>query len=233
MTIYFYKEVFRISEREFICKNELIDMSKQYKVVELKIFYNMLYCHKEQQMFNPDLSEDGVTYMPLYKLDGYIGRKHRTDKELVKIIESIPKGLYTKKKKEYIAAFEYIKYNDDESAIEFKVCDRLIPLLDPLIEGLAKRFTVLNMSELSMMNSIYSQRLYEFASKNKNLGRYLMPSEEFKEYFNVPESYRIDNIDKRIIKVMVDEVNKNTKLKVKVNKKKRRNIITHIEFIFK
>lgn len=208
-----------------ICQNDLIDATKQYTTIELKIFYNMLYCCKAQS-YSVDYGECEETYMSLSKLNNYIGEKHFTNSEIIAIISRIPKGIYFNNGLKYVSVFDYIEYDPENLELEFKVSDLFRPFIDNIIE----QFTVLELKELSNLNSIYSQRLFEFASKNKNLGKYLMPIDQFKEYFKVPKSYSMCNIDQSIIGVAVNEVNLKTDFNISISKRKNKNKITHIDF---
>lgn len=214
--------------RKLICKNDLIDMIKKYKPIELRVFYNMLYCAKEQRNFSVDFKDEEIVYMNLNKLNSYIGKKHFTEEELFKIIQGIPKGVFSKNGLNYISVFDFITCNE-EGEIEFRLNSSFRPMIDDVI----KNFTVLELKDLSTLNSIYSQRLFEFTSKNNNLIHYLMPINDFRTYFQVPKSYSMCNIDQRIIEPMLKEINEKTDFTVSIRKIKKRNRVTHIKFTFK
>lgn len=214
--------------RKLICQNDLIDNFKKYKPIELKVFYNMLYCYKEQVNYNPDLTDEEETYMEIDKLNGYLGKKHLSDAEIRNIILNIPKGVYSKDKKGYISAFELIKYDEEYEEFVFKLTDTFKPLVDDVI----KKFTVLELKYMANLSSSYSLRMFEFISKNKNLKEYKMPIEEFKRYFEIPKSYQMCVIEKRILKYCENDINSNTNLKVKIEKVKKQNKVTHILFKF-
>jgi len=217
-----------MKHRKLICKNDLVDMVKKYKPIELRVFYNMLYCAKEQRNFSVDFKDEEVIYMNLNKLNGYIGKKHFTEEELFKIIQGIPKGVFSKNGLNYISVFDFITCNED-GEIEFRLNSSFRPMIDDVI----KNFTVLELKDLSTLNSTYSQRLFEFTSKNKNLKFYKMPIDEFRTYFQIPKGYSMGNIDQRVINPMIGEINKKTNFTVSIKKIKKRNRVTHIMFTFK
>lgn len=212
--------------RTLICQNDVIEATKQYNTIELKVFYNMLYCCKEQSMYEVDFQDCEETYMELSKLDDFLGKKHFSKTEVVKIIAGIPKGIYFNNGLKYVSVFDYIEYDEDTLTIEFRISEIFRPFLFDVLE----KFTVLQLKELSTLNSVYSQRLFEFASKNKNLKKYLMPINDFKEYFKIPKSYSMCNIDQTVIEVAVNEVNLKTEFNISTSKRKNKNKITHIEF---
>ena len=213
-------------DRNFICQNDLIDATKNYKGIELKAFYNMLYCAKEQTMYTIGFKDEEVTYMDADKITGFLGNKHFTRNDLINIITKIPKGIYSKNGKSYIAVFSFISFNEDTNEFEFKINADFKPYINDIISN----FTILELKRLSAINGVYSQRLYEFISKNKGLKISTMKIEDFKEYFHIPKSYSMCNIDQRVLTPALKEINSVTDFKVVIKKLKESNRVTHIRF---
>jgi plasmid replication initiation protein len=93
-------------------------------------------------------------------------------------------------------------------------------------------FSKLNLNELLKLKTTYSQRMYELSLKFVNQGKYLMPIEDFKTFFNVPKCYKFCDINKNILIPAIKDINKNISLKVDYEKIKKRKSITHIYFTF-
>lgn len=215
-----------MNNRKLICQNDLIDTRKKHNPTELKVFYNMLYCYKEQMAYtNPD---EEVISMDVSKLANYLGKKHLTENDLIDIIQNVPKGVYSKDGKTYLSAFDYLYYDEEEEAFKFEVEEKFKSYVDDVI----KSFTIIELGSLSNLKSTYSQRMFEFVSKNKNIGVYLMPINEFKEYFNIPRSYAMCNIDQRILQPAKRDIDNNTNLTFNYTKVKKKNKVTHIRFTF-
>lgn len=216
-----------MESRKLICKNDLIDSTKKYNPIQLRIFYNMLYCYKEQELYKKDLVEDeNVVHMELSALENYLGKKHFVEKELIDIIQGIPKGIYSKDSFSYISVFDFIKYDSEYYEFVFKLNDGFKPFVDEIINN----FTVLELKGLSELNSSYSQRMFEFVSKNKNIKDYTMKIDDFKKYFEIPDSYAMSDIDRRILKKCSEDINKKTNFNLRIEKIKKRNKVTHIIF---
>lgn len=219
-----------MSERNLICKNDLIDATKKCSSTQLNIFYNLLYLSKEQKAFDPDLKESEVTYVSVEKLEQRLDcRKHLTKKELIGVVSGIPKGIYSKDKQEYIAVFSFIRYDEECRDFSFKITEDIKPYLYDVME----KFTVLELKSLALLESNYAKRMYEFGSKCKNMGTYLMPILDFREYFKVPKTYNIGSIDARILNPSINAVNEIAQFTIKAEKVKARNRVTHIKFKFK
>lgn len=216
--------------RKLICSNEVIDYVKKYSPIELKMFYNMLYCYKEQKLYkNKNIEDDEIVCIELYDLKNYLGYKHLATTDVKALIFNMPKSIYSKDGCTYISIFDFIQYDIYTNEIRYKICDSFKPYLNDVISD----FTVLELGELASLRSKYSQRLFEFASKNKNLASYLMKIDEFKDYFQIPSTYAMGNIDQKILIPMVKDVNDNTSINIEISKMKNKNKITHILFKFK
>lgn len=213
--------------RKLLCQNDLIEAIKFHNSTELKVFYNLLYFYKEQQLYRePNYVVEEVE-IDIYKLSNYLGKKNLTKNELKEIIVSIPKGIYSKDQLSYISVFEYIYC--EGVFIYYKVTESFRPYINDVIQN----FTVLELKNMAELSSVYSIRMFEFISKNKNLGIYLMPINDFRDYFQVPDSYQISVITERILEYGTNEINSKTQFNVKYEKVKTRGKVSHIRFIMK
>lgn len=214
--------------RKLICKNDLMQMNKKYKPLELKAFYNMLYCYKEQKAFNKDLIEEEETYLELSHIKKYLNCGNYSNDEILNIIYNMPKGIYSRDRKHYVSVFDSIDIEEDDT-ICYKISDTFKHMLDDII----KDFTVFNLGELSQLKSNYSQKIYEIASRYKNQKDYRMTIEDFRRDLNIPDSYIMCNIDQRVIRPSEKEINDNTGLNISIGKLKKGRKVTHIVIKFR
>lgn len=223
-------------KRTLICANDLIDANKDYSAIELRAFYNMIYTFKQQCLFNK-FEEDDTVYMPLQTLSKYLGKKNLTTSEIRNLISNMPNRIFFNNGLGFVSAFDFISYDENEMEFQYKLTDSIKPFVDHIINNFIDKgkgnFSVLELEYFEELNSRYSQRMYEFICKNKNLKTYLMRIEDFKNYFDVPSNYKMCNIDDRVLKPVLKDINKNTNFELEINKKKKRNRVTHLEFIIK
>lgn len=221
--LYYKKEVREL--KNLLCPNDLIDSSKKHSILELKIFYTMIYKAKmESKAMQIEVDDEIDLYIGDLMKD--INTKHLSKVDMANIIVDIPKGIYFDNLKGYVSAFETIHYDDLEQIITFQLCKSFAEY----VEDITNKFTVLELVAFSKLRSSYSQRMFEFASKNKNLPAYKMPINDFKKYFKVPVNYNMCNIDQRILNQASEELEKSTSLRVKHKKIKVANRVTHILF---
>lgn len=97
-------------------------------------------------------------------------------------------------------------------------------------------FTKFELEEFTTLKSSYSKTAYRLLKQFRQSGYYIVPIEEFKRLFDVPESYQMSDIDKRILDRIEDELPtyfKNLKITKLKGKGKRKRFIENIEFKFK
>lgn len=227
------------NKRHLICDNEIIEFKKKHNPLQLRVFYNLLYAYKDAE-FKQGYDEEKIEEIEVdleYLKICYDSKKASVSKA-IELIQTIPKGVFSKDNKKYISTFGKIEFDEEYMCFKFTITDEFKPLLDKTskssIEGTIKRFTVLELKEFSFLTSKYSQRTYELICKYRKLeNNYTMPIDKFKKFYDIPKSYAMSDIDKRIIKVSEKEINDFTKYELTINKVKNKNKVTHMEFIIK
>lgn len=217
-----------MKKRVLHCSNDLIEAYKLYSPIELRAFYNLLYLYKFKDK-NPDNEGIDLFEIDINNIASYLGRKHLSNSEIKDFIFSLPTQINFKNKIGFVSVFKVLYYDEEDECIKYEINERLLPYISEVKE----KFTILELEVLAMLNSKYSQRMYEFICKNKALGFYPMRIEDFKEYFYVPDNYRMSEIDKRILNPVLKDINRNTKYELTINKRKNKNRVTHLEFIIK
>lgn len=216
------------NKRVLHCSNDLVEAYKLYSPIQLRAFYNLLYLYKYKDL-NPDNEGIELFDISISNIASYLGKKHLSLPEIKEFIYTLPTQINFKNKIGFVSVFKVIYYDEEEDCIKYEINERLLPY----ISDVKDRFTILELEALAELNSKYSQRLYEFICKNKALKFYTMNIDEFRSFFYVPEDYRMCDIDARILKPMIKDINKNTKFEIEIKKTKKRNIVTHLEFIIK
>jgi plasmid replication initiation protein len=96
-------------------------------------------------------------------------------------------------------------------------------------------FTKFELEEFTELQSSYSKTAYRLLKQYRKSGYYIVQIDEFRRLFDVPESYKMGNIDQRIFDRIEDELPKYFK-GLKINKLrgkgKRKRYIEYIEFKF-
>lgn len=221
-------------KRNLMCSNELIENVKKHNSVELKVFYNLLYAYKtatfRHSTFLEEEEEDDVEIeYPVYQIQDYLGKKHLSLRDIKQIILDMPKIIYNKDKLGFISVFDTLNFEEDTGIIRFTLANTFKHHVGDLLQN----FTMLELSQLSNLSSVYSQRLFEFISKNRNIGTYKMPVDEFKNFFDISPTYTMGNIGQKILDPAIRDINDLTDFNVSVKKIKVGNKITHFLFAIK
>ncbi len=102
-----------------------------------------------------------------------------------------------------------------------------------VLNEIAKNFTKFELEEFVDFKSSYTKEFFR-RIKQFNTGKWDVSLEDFKHQLNIPETYNINDIDKRIIKPILKELEKKYYLKVeKKYKKNGKGRPSVVGFIFK
>lgn len=75
-----------------------------------------------------------------------------------------------------------------------------------LVNDFNSNFTKFDLSELVDLKSIYSKNMYRLLSQYKDKGKRFFKIEDFKNLLDVPESYRMSDINKRVLEPILNEL---------------------------
>ena len=116
-----------------------------------------------------------------------------------------------------------------KQTVEVKVNDELSNVLN----GLTNEFTRFELSAFTSINSSYAKTLFRLLMQFKTTGIYTVDIETFRELLDIPNSYRMGNIDQTILKPSIKELNNYFEnLEVTKIKAKKGNKIAKLEFTF-
>lgn len=216
-------------DKNLICHNDIVDSIKKYDPVQLKLFYNMLYKFKVNNHYqNGDICDEIEIYLDEIK---QITKKGHHTKDCIKdIINNMPREIFYDKDNKYgvQSVFSYINYDFEDDCMRYKLDEVFGEYLIQILE----KFTIIELNELASLSSKYSQRLYELARRYLGQNHFRMKIEDFRSYFRIPESYKMCNIDKKVLEPATKQLNKNTNIVCSYKKEKKGKNISHILFTF-
>lgn len=119
----------------------------------------------------------------------------------------------------WLASSEYV----GDGIIELEFSEKLIPYLLQLKE----RFTRYELKNILYLKNKHSIRIYELMKQYENIGKREFELEEFKRLLMIEGQYeRIYDLDRFVLNVAVDEVNKSTDININFEKiKKGRKVV--------
>ena len=105
-----------------------------------------------------------------------------------------------------------------------------------ILNNIIGNFTKFELEEFTTLESSYSKTAYRLLKQFRQSGYYIVPIDEFRRLFDIPESYKMGNIDQRVLSQIEKELPRYFK-KLKITKLrgkgKRKRFIEYIEFKFK
>lgn len=161
-------------------------------------------------------------------------KKHTTIQEFSDILENvfdkIQKLQYKEKKEGKKKSFSLFPYYEvDEYSQTVSVSLNLD--LKHILNNLTGNFTRFELKELTAIRSSYSKNMFRILKQFRKSGYFIITIEDFRNRLDIPDSYRMSDINKRILNVIERDLSNNFR-NLCIKKKNKGRKITHIEFIF-
>jgi len=105
-----------------------------------------------------------------------------------------------------------------------------------ILNELTSNFTRFELNEFVSLQSKYSKNLYRLLKQFRSTGQVYFTLEEFKLKLDIPKSYALCDINKKVLTPIKEELTplfENLKIEKIKDKSKRGHPITHINFSFK
>ena len=168
------------------------------------------------------------------ELKNMVKYKHRGSVRFIKDLEQIYKKLIalsirieTKEVIDNFVLFTRYRIVKEEQTVTIKVNEEFKYLLNNLV----KKFTQFELEEFIHLKSNYSKEIYRRLKQFKSTGFWKIKINDFKELLNIPEKYRMSDIDKYVLKISKNEL-KNYFKDFEIIKTKKGRKIEYLEFKF-
>lgn len=120
--------------------------------------------------------------------------------------------------------FDITAATDDDSEIDVesgKVEITINPKLDHILNDI-ESWTRYSLEDFINLKSTYSKTMFRLLKQYRTTGRFIVKMDDFRELLDIPKSYRLDNIDARVLRPIKEELNPIFK-NLKITKNKSRN----------
>lgn len=102
-----------------------------------------------------------------------------------------------------------------------------------ILNELTSEFTQFELQEFTSLKSSYSKTMYRLLKQYKSTGYYTVQTEKFRELLDIPDSYRMSDINRQIFKPIEKELSQFfDPFQIKKIKAKKGNKIERLEFYF-
>ena len=204
--------------------NDLIQARYNLSLNEQKV---ILYAASQ---IDRDRDDFNIITISVKEFTELLGTTQERYTEFKGIAESlISKTLYINKDgselvTSWLSSMEYIT---DKGVIELEFSRKLIPYLLQLKE----RFTRYQLENILYLENKYSIRIYELMKQYQNIGKREFELQELKKILMIEGQYeRVYDLERRILKPSMEEINKHTDINIDYEKIKTGRRITSILF---
>ena len=191
--------------------NEIVKYHNHFNSVALKNFNGveidllMAICSK---LRNEDINEVELKFSDLRRM---INFKHRGELRFIQNLEQMYKKLLNlsiriETQDRIINFILFTKYEiiKKQKTILIKINEDFKFLLNKFISN----FTRFELNEFISLKSSYSKEIYRRLKQFKHTGMWKVQIDNFRELLNIPEKYRISEIDKKVFKISIEELSK-------------------------
>lgn len=155
-------------------------------------------------------------------------------KDLESLYTKMLQLTYREEMDEFGSFRKFVLFNSFEVNVPNKTVEVSVnPKLENVLNDLTTEFSKFELVAFTEINSKYTKTLFRLLMQFKNTGLYIVDLNDFKELLDVPKSYRMDNIDQRILKPALSELQTYFKdLKLEKIKARKGNKIEKLKFTF-
>ena len=199
---------------------------KDFNQRELSIFFAVCSIMKEQ-----GIQELNISFSDLERI---VGIQFKDKNELVTYIRNTNKKLLNLKTEiandgVYInfVLFKTFITDTNKNMLTIKVNEEFAYILNDLTQN----FTLFELNEFNLLTSIYAKHLYRLLKQFRYTGYYKVEINEFRRLLDIPSSYQMNDINKRVLNPAIKEVS-NFFTSLKLTKEKEGRNIKYLKFTF-
>lgn len=215
--------------------NDLIDLPlRRFNSSEIDILLALCYTCQEQGTKEIVLPFDKIRQRSHYQA--------KDDNRFYRDIESMGDKLFslhmkvgTEREYTKFVLFPTFKVSEKEQTVTIAVNEKFTYLLNDL----SGNYTALELQQSSHLKSAYSKAMYKKLRKFRDTGEWIVTLEDFKIYLDIPKSYGLSDINKRVLNPSIEELHpyfENLKVNPVTEKKnsgRGRPSVTGYRFTFK
>lgn len=178
--------------------NDLIRASHSLKLSEQKLIYLVLLQVQPNQL---EYSVSTSSYSAAYELTRQAGYKALSEASenlfSQTLVISEGKG---KRRMHWVSS---VYYANDLTEIKIRFTNEIMPFLVEL----KARFTIIKIDQIRQFKSSHTLRIYEWCKSHESQGSFSISVQEIRERLCLSDDYRQDNIQTKILKPALQQIN--------------------------
>lgn len=209
-----------------IYRNDLNLVSfKEFNPVEMDLFFAVCSQAKETKQL--------TVQMDLDKVRRITGQYEQSLDRFMNLVSDMnlkmSSTVMSRKTKDFIEGFSlftYYRIDANELIVDVN------PRFAYIINNIDSDFTRYELNEFTKIKSRYTKTLFRQLKQFKDTGMYIVSIDKFRYLFDIPDSYRMTDIDRQVLKPSIKELS-DTFENLKVTKIKKGRTISQLKFTFK
>ena len=220
-----------MSGETVIYKNEMnLVPLRRFTATEINLFFAMCNKLKEQDTNTLHLSFDELKELSNYNPE--TRNINRFVDDLQRVYDKMLDIRYTIRTETKIKKFVlFYKYEIDISERYLEIATS--PDLKYILNSITNNFTKFELKEMTHLKSTYAKNMFRMLKQYKHSGYMKIRVEDFRERLDIPNSYRMSNINQFVLTPIIRELSTIfSNLKINKIKAKKGRKIEWLEFIF-
>jgi len=203
---------------------------RRFTSIEINLFFAMCNKLKEQ-----DTNTLHLSFTELKNLSNYSENTRSINRfisDLDDVYQKMLQLTITYEDDEVIerfVLFNHYKIHKKDQYLEISTT----PNLKHILNSITNNFTKFELREMTQLKSTYSKNMFRLLKQYKHTGYMKLKMEDFKKRLDIPESYQMNDITKRVLKPIIQELSF-IFLNLRINKikAKKGRKIEWLEFTF-
>lgn len=174
-------------------------MSVRFNAMDMNIFFSIIY-----QICVKGTNKAILSYSSLKKLSRYNKHNNFTNylKEIIRKLQILTVKSGNETVFRTIALFTEFEIDQKKQTLTVSVNSKVTSYFNEL----KREFTQSFLSQYTSFSSSYSKTAFCLIEQYRTIGKQKFSVEEFRYLLAIPESYRISDIDRRVLKIIKEEV---------------------------
>lgn len=211
-------------------KNELnLVPMRNFDSVEMNLFFSICAKMKDKGMSKVQFTFEDLRELSAYKPTSI--KRFADDLEAVysKMIQLTYRTNEPGVREKFVLFTGY-RIDENKKTVDISIN----PDLEYIINELSTEFTKFELKEFTGIRSSYAKTMYRLLKQYRSTGFYKVRIEDFRELLSIPDSYKMSDIDKQVLKPIKNELSLFfDDLKIIKHKARKGNKIASLEILFK
>lgn len=205
---------------------------KNFNAKEMDLFFALCARMKDKGVHDVQFSFEELKELSDYKMTATKAFVNDLDNLYSKMLQlTYKEGLFDNEDEGFR---RFVLFTGFEVSTKKKIVTvNVNPKLEGVLNGLTTEFSRFELTAFTTIRSTYAKTLFRLLMQYRSTGYYVVSIEDFRELLDIPNYYQMGNIDQKVFKPAMKELNNYFEdLEITKIKAKKGNKIAKLEFTF-